>query len=170
MDAKTRVLISLDQAAKVSGFAIFEDEKLVRSGTFSIPPHKPIEERLARFYQELTDLYYDYADCDNIEFAFEDIQLQAGNVKTYKVLAYVQAVLLLFCFYNKIPYTVSTPSHWRKLLGGSFGRKREEQKQHAIEYVKDVCGKDVSSDEADAVCIGLARIKEKKEDQAGFQA
>ncbi len=170
MDARTKVLISLDQAAKVSGYAIFENERLVRSGTFSVPPHKPIEERLARFYQELVELYDNYADCGNVEFVFEDIQLQAGNVKTYKVLAYVQAVLLLFCFYNKIPYTMSTPSHWRKLLGGNFGRKREEQKQHAIEYVKDVCGKEVSSDEADAVCIGLARMVEKRENQTGFQA
>lgn len=167
--ARTKILISLDQAAKVSGYSIFENEKYVKSGTFSVPPHKPIEERLALFYQELSCLYDEYADCD-VEIAFEDIQLQAGNVKTYKVLAYIQAVAMLFCFYNKIPYTVSTPSHWRKLLGGNFGRKRDEQKVHAINLVKEKLNIDVSSDEADAICLGLARLEEKKNTQVGFES
>lgn len=167
--ARTKILISLDQAAKVSGYSIFKDGIYEKSGTFSVPPHKPIEERLALFYQELTTLYNEYADYD-VELVFEDIQLQMGNVKTYKVLAYIQAVALLFCFYNKIPYTISTPSHWRKLLGGGFGRKREEQKTHAIELVKEKLNIDVSSDEADAICLGLARIQEKENSQVGFNA
>ena len=71
-----------------------------------------------------------------------------------------------FLFDNHFPavvavdYDIVAPSHWRSVLGGSWGRKRDEQKQHAIEYVKDVLDKDVSSDEADALCIGLSFIKE----------
>lgn len=167
--AKTKILIALDQAAKVSGYSVFKDEKYEKSGTFSIPPHKPIEERLALLYQELMQLYDEYADY-NVELVFEDIQLQMGNVKTYKVLAYVQSIILLFCFYNNVPYTISTPSHWRKLLGGGFGRKREEQKEHAIKFVKEKLEIDVSSDEADAICLGLARLKEKENTQIGFNA
>lgn len=166
---RAEILISLDQAAKVSGYCVFKDNKYIKSGTFSIPPHKPIEERLALFYQELMCLYDEYSDYE-VELAFEDIQLQMGNVKTYKVLAYIQSVALLFCFYNKIPYTISTPSHWRKLLGGNFGRKREEQKEHAIEYVKENLHIDVPSDEADAICLGLARIQEKKDSRIGFES
>lgn len=167
--ARTKILIALDQAAKVSGYSVFKNEKYEKSGTFSVPPHKPIEERLALLYQELMCLYDEYADYD-VELVFEDIQLQMGNVKTYKVLAYVQSIILLFCFYNKIPYTISTPSHWRKLLGGDFGRKREEQKKHAIELVREKLKIDVSSDEADAICLGLARIEEKKNNQTGFES
>lgn len=167
--AKTKILIALDQAAKVSGYSVFKDEKYEKSGTFSIPPHKPIEERLALLYQELMRLYDEYTDY-SVELVFEDIQLQMGNVKTYKVLAYVQSIILLFCFYNNVPYTISTPSHWRKLLGGGFGRKREEQKEHAIKFVKEKLEIDVSSDEADAICLGLARLKEKENTQIGFNA
>lgn len=167
--ARTKILIALDQAAKVSGYSVFKNKKYEKSGTFSVPPHKPIEERLALLYQELMRLYDEYADCD-VELVFEDIQLQMGNVKTYKVLAYVQSIILLFCFYNNIPYTISTPSHWRKLLGGNFGRKREEQKEHAIEFVKEKLNIDVSSDEADAICLGLARLQEEENTQVGFSA
>lgn len=163
-----RVLISLDQAAKVTGYSIFENEKYKKSGTFSVPPHKPIEERLALFYKELMTLYNEYAD-DQVEIVIEDIQLQAGNVKTYKVLAYIQAMAILFCFYNDVPYSVFAPSHWRKLLGGGFGRKREEQKEYAIKLVQNQLNIEVSSDEADAICIGLARIQEKKNSAIGFE-
>lgn len=167
--AKKKVLIALDQAAKVTGYSIFKNEKYEKSGTFSVPPHKPIEERLALFYKELMSLYNEYSDYE-VEIVFEDIQLQMGNVKTYRVLAYVQSIILLFCFYNKTPYSIATPSHWRKLLGGEFGRKREEQKEHAIELVRQKLKIDVSSDEADAICIGLARIKEKHLNKIGFES
>ena len=93
---------------------------------------------------------------------------QAGNVLTYKHLAYVQAAILMWCDFNQIPYEIYAASHWRKVLGGKFGRKREEQKQHALDLVKDYCGQEVTSDEADAICIGLAAIRERKENTVGF--
>lgn len=164
------VTIALDQAAKVSGWTVFDGDKYVESGTFSVPPSKPIGERLATFYKCVTELYSKYED-KRVWLVFEDIQMQKGNVLTYQRLAYIQAALILWCYYHQIPYTVLAPSHWRKILGGGFGRKREEQKQHAIEYVRQKLNKDVSTDEADAICIGLAFLQERKQDtQIGFQA
>ena len=61
-----------------------------------------------------------------------------------------------------------SPSHWRKVLGGNFGRKREEQKAAAIQYVKEKCGLEVTSDEADAICIGYAYLLESKKSQSAF--
>ena len=160
-------VIALDQALQVSGYAIFNGNKLQESGTFSLSKTKPIEQRLALLYQELENLLQKVDD-EHVRLVFEDIQLQAGNVKTYQRLAYVQAAILLWCYYHQINYDILPPSHWRKVLGGGFGRKRDEQKQHAIDLVRKTCGKEVTSDEADAICIGLAALKERRTQKVGF--
>lgn len=159
------VILALDQSLKVSGTAIFDNNKLVYHDTYSIKPAQKMERRLMDIWQQLNELYHDF-DFDKIYF--EDIQLQAGNALTYKHLAYVQATIILWCACNDIPYEIFAASHWRKVLGGGFGRKRDEQKQHAIEIVQERYGIEVTSDEADAICIGIAAIKERKENAIGF--
>lgn len=160
-------ILALDQSLKVSGAAVFYDDKLIYHRTYTINANQKMERRLHDMWVILNTITTDWV-IDKIYF--EDIQLQAGNVLTYKHLAYVQAAIIMWCHYNQIPYEIYAASHWRKVLGGKFGRKREEQKQHAINLVKDYCGKDVSSDEADAICIGLAAIKERKENTVGFSS
>ena len=157
-------ILSLDQALVTTGWAIFKQNKLVKSGTFSIKSTLPIGARLGAFWKELNNLYSIY----EFEYiAFEDIQNQNNN-ETYKKLAMVQSAIYLWCFFQNVMCGVASPSHWRSVLGGNFGKKREEQKQAAINYVKNYCDKEVSSDEADAVCIGLAYIKEKEKNKRVF--
>ena len=110
--------------------------------------------RLNDIMRHLTELHNEY-EFDRVYF--EDIQMQA-SVVTYCHLAYVQAAVILWCYYNQIPYRIYSPSTWRSVVGGNFGRKRDEQKATAIQRVRDLYEKDVSSDEADAILIGLAGI------------
>lgn len=159
--------LALDQAAKTTGWAIFEDDKLYDYGSFTIPADRDIAERLTSFYMELDKLPSSTPGVISKVF-FEDIQLQMGNVKTYQRLAYIQAMIYAWCNYNGKAYVVLAPSHWRKVLGGSWGRKREEQKQHAIDFVKERYGCEVNSDIADAICLGTAAIQEKKESEKLF--
>lgn len=149
--------LALDQALGVSGWAIFDDKKLIAANTFSISKTAPMERRLLEIYKNLTDLYHEY---EFEKIYFEDIQLQAGNALTYKHLAYAQAAIILWCGHMNMDWSMSAPSHWRKVLGGSFGRKRAEQKRHAIDLVEKWYHIDVSSDIADAICIGRAAIQE----------
>lgn len=59
-----------------------------------------------------------------------------------------------------VKYEIVRPSEWRKELGFRQGAtKREELKQQAIDYVLKNYGEEVSSDEADAICIALATLK-----------
>lgn len=149
-------LMALDQALQTTGVAIFKDDKLIGHHTFSINPSLSIEKRLTLLWQNLDDLlsqwHFDY-------LAFEDIQNQHNN-ETYKKLAYCQAIILLWCDTHNMPYVILSPSHWRAVLGGGFGRARKEQKQKAQEYVQTYYGEEVNSDEADAICLGTAAIKE----------
>ena len=161
----SKVYLSLDQSLASTGWAVFKDSELVDFGVFQVPKTKPMDVRLMQIQKEVSELY---ARFEFDEVFFEDIQMQAGNALTYKHLAYVQAALMLWCGNMDIDYDILAPSHWRKVLGGSFGRKRVEQKQHAINLVKDWYDTEVSSDEADAICLGRAGIQEKAAHTVAF--
>jgi len=151
-------ILALDQALQTTGWAVFDNQQLIAHDTFTIPATKPIEQRLGMIWDQLTDLYYQH------EFKyviFEDIQNQNNN-QTYCKLAYVQAAIMLWCYFNDMKFTIYPPTHWRSLIGGSWGKKREEQKAHAIELVKQKYNVNCSSDAADAICIGYAYLQEKK--------
>lgn len=157
--------LALDQALGTSGWAVFDDKILIAADTFSVSKTAPMDRRLLEIYKNLTDLYHEY-EFDKIYF--EDIQLQAGNALTYKHLAYAQAAIILWCGHMNMDWSMSAPSHWRKVLGGGFGRKRAEQKRHAIDLVEKWYNIDVPSDIADAICIGRAAIQEIKVEKVAF--
>lgn len=102
------IYLALDQALKTTGYAIYEDDKLVTFDTFTISGTKPIEQRLQLFITKLNEI----ASIYNVrEVFFEDIQQQRGNVETYKKLAYVQAAILIWCYNNDFRYAILSPSH-----------------------------------------------------------
>lgn len=158
-------IISLDQSLSCTGWAVFEDNTLIAADTFSISKTAPMDRRLLEIYKNLTDLYHEY---EFEKIYFEDIQLQAGNALTYKHLAYAQAAIILWCGHMNMDWSISAPSHWRKVLGGGFGRKRAEQKRYAIQLVQKWYNIEVPSDIADAICIGRAAIQESREKKVAF--
>lgn len=162
-------LLALDQASRVTGVAIFDNDKLVKYGTFEIKSNQELGKRLTQFLENLDKLYAAY-HFDAI--AYEDIQLQMGNVETYKKLAYVQAMILFWCEKHEKNLYCLSPSHWRKILkdkyGISWGRKRAEQKQTAINFIQEHYEKEVDSDTADAICIGCAANIEINKNESAF--
>ena len=162
-------LLALDQASRVTGVAIFDDDKLVKYGTFEIKSNQELGKRLTHFLENLDKLYAAY-HFDAV--AYEDIQLQMGNVETYKKLAYIQAMILFWCEKHEKNLYCLSPSHWRKILkdkyGISWGRKRAEQKQTAINFIQEHYEKEVDSDTADAICIGCAANIEINKNKSAF--
>lgn len=158
-------IISLDQSLSCTGWAVFDNKTLIAADTFSISKTAPMDRRLLEIYKNLTDLYHEY---EFEKIYFEDIQLQAGNALTYKHLAYAQAAIILWCGHMNMDWSISAPSHWRKVLGGGFGRKRAEQKRYAIQLVQKWYNIEAPSDIADAICIGRAAIQESREKKVAF--
>lgn len=162
-------LLALDQASRVTGVAIFDDDKLVKYGTFEIKSNQELGKRLTQFLENLDKLYAAY-HFDAV--AYEDIQLQMGNVETYKKLAYIQAMILFWCEKHEKNLYCLSPSHWRKILkdkyGMLWGRKRAEQKQTAINFIQEHYKKEVDSDTADAICIGCAANIEINKNESAF--
>lgn len=162
-------LLALDQASRVTGVAIFDDDKLVKYGTFEIKSNQELGKRLTQFLENLDKLHAEY-HFDAV--AYEDIQLQMGNVETYRKLAYIQAMILFWCEKHEKNLYCLSPSHWRKVLkdkyGMSWGRKRVEQKQTAINFIQEHYEKEVDSDTADAICIGCAVNIEINKTESAF--
>lgn len=153
-------LLALDQASKVTGWAIFEDDELKSYGKISLDdPNTDI--RLVQLRQGIQTLVADY----NIdEVIFEDIQQQnnvANNVQTFKVLAEVYGVVSELLQEIQIPHSTVLAASWKSTLGIK-GRTRAEQKKNAQLYVEQNYGIHVIQDIADAVCIGTHHIKKNK--------
>ena len=153
-------LLALDQASKVTGWAIFEDDELKSYGKISLDdPNTDI--RLVQLRQSIQTLVADY----NIdEVIFEDIQQQnnvANNVQTFKVLAEVYGVVSEFLQELQIPHSTVLAASWKSTLGIK-GRTRAEQKKNAQLYAEQNYGVHVIQDIADAICIGTHHIQKSK--------
>jgi len=141
-------VLALDQSTTVTGYVIFINQNLEKSGIFK--PTGELFERIHKTKEYIKELIQD----NNIEYVFiEDIQYQR-NQKTYKILAGLQYVIIDLLIELNIQFEIIPPSKW-KAWNQIGGRKREEQKRNTKKKVKEMFGRDFEEDEADAICIGL---------------
>lgn len=158
-------LLALDQASRTTGYAVFEDDQLVKSGTFTLRSDD-VGERLVDYRKHIEKLIIDN---DIEEVAFEDIQMQGqvNNVQTFKVLAEIFGVTQEFLVENGHSYHIVSSNTWKSKLQIK-GRTRVEQKRNAQIYVLENFDKKVSQDESDAICIGASIVLDNKKNKADF--
>lgn len=158
-------LLALDQASRVTGYAIFADNKLEASGTFTLKSDD-VGERLVAYRKKVEKLIEDY---DIEEVAFEDIQMQGqvNNVQTFKVLAEIFGVTQEYLVEQGHSYHIVSSNTWKSKLGIK-GRVRAEQKKACQQWVFDTYGKKVSQDESDAIAIGACVMLGYNEKKAAY--
>ena len=150
-------LLALDQASRITGYAVFDGDKLIDYGKITANDND-IGQRLVFIRDEVNKLI-NYHNID--EIVLEDIQLQnnvVNNVQTFKTLAEVFGVLYELATERKIKNSAVLASSWKSTLGIK-GAKRADQKKNAQQYVLNTYGKKVSQDESDAICIGTHIMK-----------
>ena len=147
MDIRTLVF---DQA-KHCGWALFEDEKLLEYGVEKLGDDKTTYESILLPAYNFAKKLIDETKAERV--VIEGIQYQS-NLSTYRKLALLQGVLICLFAENNYLYSIVEPSKWKSFCKIK-GRKRQEQKENAIKFVKDNFDIDVSSDEADAICMGV---------------
>lgn len=150
-------LLALDQASNITGWAIFDNEKLIKWGHFSTKQHD-LGERLYEIRDFVKQLVEEY----NIdEVIFEDVQLQeniGNNIQTFKILAEVFGVIDELLVELDIPHNAVLAPVWKAKVG-IHGRYRRDQKKNAQVYVNTKYAIDATSDEADAICIGTYKLQ-----------
>lgn len=150
-----RRTLGLDQATKITGYSIYDDDKLVYAGTFETNPDSTHWDRIIELKNWLIQMIVKWKP-DMV--GFEDIQLQQFNnkmvgVTTYKTLAHLQGVLVITCEENKVLWALCAPATWRKHCGVK-GRTRSDKKTSMQRKVKEWFDITVSDDIADAIGIG----------------
>lgn len=155
------ILLALDNATIACGWAVFEGDKLRASGVLKASPKQHIDERLKWLRNEILGLVNTNA-VDHV--VFEDTMLtQKGhnNLQTFKKLCWLQGMIAAICFEKGISCNTYMPSEWRSKIGFLKGRSltREAQKQVAIDFVKARFGKEVTDDEAEAICLGFSSLR-----------
>lgn len=158
-------ILALDQATIITGWAIFDNQELIKYGV--VTPNEKFDKttRISILRQWLISII-DAAKPDLI--LFEDIQLQdfqksfpgqkkqSDNigVTTFKVLAELIGVLQNVAYELQIPHKIIHSGTWRKGVGVT-GRSRADKKKSAQLIVKKRYDIQVSEDEADAICLAL---------------
>lgn len=153
-------LLALDQASHITGWSIFQEDKLIEYGKI-VANQADLGERLCYIKQEVLKLIDKY----NIdEIVMEDIQMQnniINNVQTFKTLAELFGVLYETFTELKIPNSAILASSWKSALGIK-GKDRAIQKKNAQQWVINNYNIKVIQDIADSICIGAAYLKQKK--------
>ena len=154
-----RCILALDQSSKITGYAIFNNGALVKYGHFTCNDND-FSLRLMHIREHVEGLIDQY----NIsEMIIEDIQLQEGvgnNVATFKKLAEVYGVITELAQELDVKCSSVLATQWK--FGLHFRtHHREDQKKEAQELVKTAFGEAVTSDEADAICIGIYYLSDK---------
>lgn len=141
-------ILALDQSTACTGYAIFINQNLEKSGIFK--PSGELFERIHKTKEYIKELIQN----NSIDYVFiEDIQYQK-NQKTYKILANLQGVIIDLLIELEIPFEVVPPSRW-KAWNQIGGKRREQQKENAKRKCQEIFKREVAEDEADAICIGL---------------
>lgn len=154
-------LLALDQATRVTGYAVFNDGVPVVIGHFTITKDD-FAERLVEIRNTVIKLIEEH-DIDTV--AFEDIQLQNNvvqNVKTFKMLAEVFGVVQETLQEIGIDYYIVPPVVWKSTVGIA-GKGRDREKPLAQKWIADNYGFKCTEDEADAACLGAHILKTEKE-------
>ena len=153
------ILLALDQSSRITGWAIFHDQELIDSGTFTLKSDD-LGERLVAYRKKLEQLVEKY---EIEEVAFEDIQMQnqINNVQTFKILAEIFGVTQEYLAEQKYFYHIVSSNTWKSKLNIK-GRTRAEQKKNCQQWVQDTFNKKVSQDESDAIAIGASIVLNKR--------
>ncbi len=150
-------IIGIDGSTKSTGLSFFEDGNLV---LYKLIDRKQIKDANERIEEMITALDKEIKAI-NPDAVFVEAQWMARNPDTMKKLAYIVGAIKHICIELNSGCNTTLPSQWRKELGIK-GKNRAEDKELAIQYVKDKYGVEANDDVAEGICIGEYGTKAMK--------
>lgn len=162
-------LLAIDASTKSTGWAIFENKKLIKYGCITAQSNN-LYKRIDKIILELEKIIQENQKIESVvleEVLLNDVR---NNNNVFKALIYLQGFICHTLDKYKLTPKLVVASHWRKVCGikTGAGYKRESLKPKDIAFVKKTYNLDVNDDIADAICIGYAEIHEVKEDYGDF--
>ena len=153
-------MCSLDVSTNKTGFAVFKNGKYKSSSLLDHSNNKDIKSRSTEMATDILSHLNKYKpEIVSIEDTF-----CGGNADAMKKLTRLQGVVFGWCVANNSDFNLYLPTEWRKEFGDLFkGKKREECKKIAIEYIKRKYNLNLNDDEAEAILIGESTVMKYKD-------
>lgn len=151
-------VLALDQATKVSGWAIFSNEKLIKYGIFETQLENEIQ-RDIQIKNWLINVIKNWG----IDFvALEGVQYEERfGVTTFATLARLQGILMSLLEEMEVQYTICHTATWRNFCQVK-GKTRADKKKSMQLKVKEWYDITVNNDCADAIGIGHYAVNKTK--------
>lgn len=149
-------ILAFDQASAVTGWALFVDGKLERSGKIRVTAIKDVRERHKQMDIRTVNLLKEHAP----DFVVIEDMYLGKNVASLKTVSQSRGLIMGYCHYHDIDIDLMMPTMWRKLLKFTQGKDmtRAALKKQAQDYVQQHFDLKATQDEADAICIGYAAV------------
>ena len=142
-------VLALDQATYTTGYAVFEDKKLIYYSSYTVEGTEP--QRLLKIRNWFLSLI-DAWKPDTV--AFEGIVYNnVMGVTTFETLAHLLGVLIVTSTEQDLPFKICHNAKWREYCQIK-GKTRNDRKRSTQLKIKELYGIDVTEDCADAICIG----------------
>lgn len=143
---KDFISLSIDQASTKSGYSVMVNGELKVYGLI-----KATGDSMNRLFMmtEVVNYLIDNYTPDYI--GLENVQYQS-NPQTLILLSKLLGMLENLCYSKNIKYGVIAPKTWKSICGIK-GKKRKEQKENTVNFIKDNYKIEVIEDIADAISI-----------------
>lgn len=148
---QTKIIVSLDQSTKCTGWAVFINHELIDYGHYSPKSKGDYLDRIVEIRKWLEKVLEKATDL-KVEFVIEDI-LPNGNSNVTRKLANLQGVILEVCREYKIPVEIVKAVEWKSSCRIPK-TVRKEEKLASQKFVTDKYNVVATEDESDAICIG----------------
>lgn len=163
-------ILALDAATGITGYAIYDNEKLINYGIYNSKKDEDTEKRINDVKEWLLFMIDkwqpDFVGLENIQLqSFGQGQYQ---VELYRVLANLQGVLLNTLYNKNIDHDLVYPASWRNFCDVGDNKGRENKKKAAQEKVRQWYNVECTQDEADAICIGKYFVNKQKQTKSSW--
>lgn len=171
--AKTKkkefIMFSIDSSTKKTGVTVwrnarYEETYLIDYDESSYDKEDPIkplcktmDTRFPLMCKDLIALLNKYQP----DIIYIEENVVTRNMDTCRFLFRLQGVIYGWAVQHNCEFNTVRPTEWRKACNFKQGSKikREELKQQAIQYVKNLLGITVTDDEAESICTGMYVLK-----------
>ena len=157
-------MLSLDTSSSKTGWAYFLAGRYKKSGVIDLDTKeckKKYKDNSDKRIEDMCLAVWDLLQKYKPDIIVIEKLNVSRNMNATRVLSKViGTVYTYYILTDDCSYFEIQPTQWRSQLGMQSGKKkRDELKQLSIKYVKNTLGKDVTDDESDSICQGLAYIK-----------
>jgi Holliday junction resolvasome RuvABC endonuclease subunit len=148
------ITLSFDQSTKVTGWNSMSPEgELLQYGIYDISNVENASQRIYLMKKFVDDTVH---KTKAEVFSIENVQFQQ-NYKSFEELSKLLGTLETYFIENHLLYFIVSPSQWKSYIGLK-SRKRKEQKQEMIQYVKNRYKKTLAEDICDSIGISLYTV------------